>query len=46
MDPSNVLIEFETIDNPRPFPSCFLVINGSKIFSKSDSVIPIPKSIT
>ena len=46
MDPSNVLIEFETIDNPRPFPSCFLVINGSKIFSKSDSGIPIPKSIT
>ena len=42
IEPSNVLIEFDTIDNPRPFPSCFLVINGSNIVSKSDSGIPIP----
>ena len=45
MDPSNVLIEFETIDNPRPFPSCFLVTNGSKIFWRYESEIPIQKSI-
>ena len=46
IEPSKVLIEFETIDKPKPLPSCFFVMNGSNIFSKSDSGIPIPKSIT
>ena len=29
---THFVIEFETIDKPKPLPSCFFVMNGSNIF--------------